>query len=127
MEKTVLVVEDDKFLRKAYMSKLAASGFKAEVAVNGEEGIAKIKELVPDIVLLDLIMVKKTGFDVLAEVRKDPDPRLKKMPIIVLSSLAQESDVRRAMDLGATEFLVKPNTPINTVIEKIKFHLKIKK
>lgn len=127
MEKTVLVVEDDKFLRKAYLSKLTSSGFQVEVAVNGEEGIAKIKELMPDIVLLDLVMVKKTGFDVLAEVRKDPDPRLKKLPIIVLSSLAQESDIRKAMDLGATDFLVKPNTPISMVVDKIKFHLKFTK
>jgi DNA-binding response OmpR family regulator len=124
MAKKVLVIEDDKFLRKAYQSKLALSGFEVRSAMNGEEGIAMLKEFVPDAVLLDLVMAKKSGFDVLAEVRRDPELNKRGTPIIVLSSLAQESDIRRAKDLGASDFMVKSNTPINAVVDKINFHLK---
>ncbi len=116
--KKILVVEDDKFLRKVYESKLPKEGYEVVTAVDGEEGLAAIKREKPDLVLLDLIMPKMTGFDVLIEVQKDS--RIKNIPILVLSNLGQEGDLSRAKSLGAKDFLIKANYSIKEVVEKIK-------
>lgn len=119
----ILVIEDDKFLRKAYQSKLTLSGFDVEVAMDGEEGLTKLHTAKPDVILLDLVMAKKTGFDVLEAIKAEGDARLMRIPIIVLTNLSQEAEMRKAKSLGAAEFLVKSNTPINQIVEKIRYHL----
>lgn len=120
MPTKILVVEDDKFLRRVYESKLAKEGFTVVAAQDGDEGFEALKRERPALVLLDLVMARKTGFDVLQSIKDDPDRSLSKIPVIVLSNLGQESDIARAKELGASEYLVKSNTPINAIVDKIK-------
>jgi CheY-like chemotaxis protein len=122
MPKKILVVEDDKFLRKVYESKLPKEGFLVISATNGEEGLAAIKKELPDIVLLDLIMPVMTGFEMLEQVNKDKS--LSKIPVLVLSNLGQDDDVKKAKDLGAKDFLIKSNLSVKEIIEKVKQYLK---
>ena len=121
MPKKILVVEDDKFLRKVYESKLPKEGYAVIAAANGQEGLAAMKKELPDVVLLDLIMPVMTGFEMLEEVNKDKT--LAKIPILVLSNLGQEDDVKKAKELGANDFLIKSNLSVKEIIDKVKQYL----
>jgi len=121
----VLMIEDDYFLRKIYGNKLSAAGFEFIEATNGAEGLSKMDFEKPDIVLLDLILPKKNGFDVLIEMKKNKE--LKKIPVVILSVLGQESDVKKGLALGAQEYLVKSEVNLSEVVNKIKNLLKKKK
>jgi CheY-like chemotaxis protein len=114
----VLVAEDDKFLIKAYSAKLAKEGFTIIMAINGNEVITKAKAEIPDVILLDLIMPEKNGFDALYELKQDETT--KNIPVIITSNLSQESDIKRGKDLGAADYLVKSDTPIQEIIGRIK-------
>lgn len=117
-EKFVLVVEDDPFYSKIYKTKLAKENIHAEIVSNGNEAIKLSREKLPSLVLLDLIMPGKDGFETLAELKADPT--LKSVPVIILSNLSQEEDIKKVMDLGASEYLIKANVPISQVVEKVK-------
>lgn len=117
----IVVVEDDAHISKVYEIKLAKEGFNVVLARDGEEAVAKITAEKPDLVLLDLMLPKKDGFEVLGEVKKNPE--LAQIPIIVLSNLGQQTDQERAMVLGASEYLVKVDYPIQEVINKVKKYL----
>lgn len=119
--KYVLVVEDDPFYSKIYKTKLAKEKIESQIVSNGNEALKAVKELVPGLILLDLIMPGKDGFETLAELKSDPV--LQGIPVIVLSNLSQEEDIQRIMDLGAAEYLVKANVPIQEVIDKVKHNL----
>lgn len=121
-KKDILVAEDDQFLVKIYKAKLTKEGFDVRIALDGDEAMAEIKKKIPDIMLLDLIMPKKDGFEVLEEMKKDGT--LKKIPVIILSNLGQEVDVHRGLELGAKDYLVKANTSLVQVINRIKSYLK---
>jgi DNA-binding response OmpR family regulator len=117
-KKTILIVEDDKFLRELMNQKLLREGFETEEAVDGEQGIQKIKEVKPDLVLLDLILPGIDGFEVLSKIKEDPT--LAEIPIIVLSNLGQKDDIERGLQLGAKDYLIKAHFTPGEVIEKIK-------
>ncbi|MBI2097774.1 MAG: response regulator [Candidatus Vogelbacteria bacterium] len=117
----ILLVEDDKFLSTALADKLAREGFAVIKASNGEEALAKVRLARPDLVLLDLIMPQKTGFEVLADLKLEPST--KNIPVIVLSNLGQEADIKKAKELGARDYLVKSDVEMKTVVEKIKAEL----
>jgi two-component system, sensor histidine kinase and response regulator len=119
--KYVLVVEDDPFYSKIYKTKLAKEKIESQIVSNGNEALKVVKELVPGLILLDLIMPGKDGFETLAELKSDPV--LQGVPVIVLSNLSQEEDIQRIMDLGAAEYLVKANVPIQEVVDKVKHNL----
>ncbi len=114
----ILVVEDDKFLREMITRKLDKEGYEASYAVDGEEGLKKIKEISPDLVLLDLIMPGMGGFEVLEKAGEDPD--IKDIPIVILSNLGQKSEVERGIELGAEDFLIKAHFTPREIIKKIK-------
>lgn len=114
----VLVAEDDNFLMKVYQSKLIKEGFQIIAATDGEMAIEKIEKERPDIVLLDLIMPVKNGFEVLEEINANPE--LKKIPVLILSNLGQESDIEKGIQLGAVDFIVKSNMSIQGVVDKIR-------
>lgn len=116
----ILVIEDDKFLIKAYEDKLTREGFEVIIATDGAEGLKSIGEINPDLVLLDLILPKKDGFEVLAEVNGNSDEKIRSIPILILSNLGQESDVKRGLELGAVDYLIKTNLSIKAVVKKIK-------
>lgn len=113
----ILLVEDDKFFQKFYSTKLRENKVEVEVAGNGEEGLAKMKSFVPDLVLLDLIMPKLDGFAVLAA--RSQDEILKKIPVIIFSTLGQEKDVKTAQELGANGYINKGLFDFNNMIATI--------
>jgi len=121
-KKTILIVEDDKFLRELISRKLSGEGFDALEAVDGEEGIKKIKEEKPDLVLLDLILPGIDGFEVLARLREDPE--ISSIPVIILSNLGQREEVEKGLKLGAIDYLIKAHFTPGEIIEKIKNALK---
>jgi DNA-binding response OmpR family regulator len=118
MEKVILVVEDDKFLRELMTQKLIREGFKISEAVDGEEGLKKIKEEKPGLVLLDLILPGIDGFEVLTRMKEDP--ATSDTPVIILSNLGQREDVEKGLKLGATDYLIKAHFTPGEIIEKIK-------
>ena len=122
MPKTILVIEDDKFLRELISRKLTGEGFDVLEAVDGEEGIKKIKEGKPDLVLLDLILPSIDGFEVLTRVRDDPE--VSSIPVIILSNLGQREEVEKGLKLGAIDYLIKAHFTPGEIIEKIKNVLK---
>lgn len=125
-KKKILMIEEDYFLRKIYKNKLTSIGFEFIEATNGEEGLNKLISEKPDLVLLDLILPKKNGFDVLIEIRKNKE--LKNTLVIILSVLSQKSDVKRGLDFGAQEYLVKSEMSLSDVVDKVKYWAeKIKK
>lgn len=113
----VLIAEDEGALSGVLKSKLTRHGFIVEIAQDGVEAVEKIRTLKPAVVLLDLIMPNKNGFQVLEEVKADPS--LASIPIVVFSNLNQEEDRERTKKLGAVDFLVKSDIAISDVIEKI--------
>lgn len=120
-EKKILIIEDDEHISKIYDIKLKAEGMNVVIARDGEEGIQKIVSEDPALILLDLMIPKKDGFEVLAEVKKMPNR--KNVPVIILSNLGQQSDVDRVMALGAVDYLVKANLSFGEVVGKIREHL----
>ena len=117
----ILLVEDDKFLSVALGDKLTREGFTMIKAVNGQEALAKVQSQRPDLILLDLMMPQKNGFEVLAELKLDETT--KNIPVIILSNLGQEADIKKAKELGVREYLVKSDVEMKTVVEKIKAEL----
>lgn len=101
----ILVVEDDRFFQKFYSHKLEEEGFRVDTADNGEIGLKIAREGKPDIILLDLVMPIKDGFDFLAA--REKDEVLKKIPVLVFSTLGQEQDIDKAKSLGATGYVNK--------------------
>ncbi len=114
----LLIVEDDVFFQKFYKTQLEAQGFEVDVAVNGNEGLEKIKTFQPDVILLDIIMPVKDGFEVLETLAQDGS--IKKLSILVFSTLGQEKDVQRAMELGAKGYINKSFFDFNALVSKIK-------
>ena len=114
----ILMIEEDRFLRKIYKNKLTQTGFEFLEATNGEEGLNKVISEKPDLVLLDLILPKKSGFDVLIEMQRRKE--IKDIPVVILSNLAQETDIQRGFDLGAKDYLVKPNISLSEVVGRVK-------
>ncbi len=115
----IVIVEDDPMLLKYLTSSFKQeNAFELFTAVDGEEGERVIIECVPDLVLLDIIMPKKNGFEVLAAVRKNPSTA--KVPVMVLSNLMQPGDIEQAKKLGATDYLVKVDLEVREIIEKVK-------
>ena len=120
--KIILLVDDDLTLREMYEERLKAEGFKIVQASNGEEALAKAKEEKPHVVLLDIMMPKINGFDVLKTLKADPNT--KNVPVIILSALIQDVDRVEGKKLGAFDYIVKSETMPGEVIEKIKAALK---
>ncbi len=122
MNKKILVIEDDKFLRELIAQKLLKEGYNISEAIDGEEGIKKVKEEKPDLVLLDLILPGIDGFEVLSQMRADSS--LTSIPVIILSNLGQKEDVEKGLKLGAADYLIKAHFTPGEIIDKIKIVLK---
>lgn len=119
--KKILIVEDDQFLANAYRVKFQKEKFEVIIAYDGEEAIAKLATFKPNIILLDLVMPKKDGFVTLADLKANP--KWRKIPVIVTSNLSQSADFERAKSLGAIDYLVKSDTAIGKIVEKIREYL----
>ncbi|MBI3629188.1 MAG: response regulator [Candidatus Rokubacteria bacterium] len=113
----VLLAEDDRFLRKAAEARLRQVGFTVLTAADGEEALRLARTESPDLVLLDLIMPKVQGFEVLEALKRDPATAA--IPVIVLSNLGQEQDVQRAITLGAAAYFIKAHLSLHDMAKKV--------
>jgi len=116
----ILLVEDDPFLYKVLSQRLSDEGFDVTVSVDGQAAIADVTHFKPALVLLDLILPKKSGFEVLTEIRKNAATA--KMPVVVLSNLGQQEDIDQIEKLGVREYLVKADYSLSEMVKKIKEH-----
>jgi len=121
--KKILLVEDDDALANVYTTRLEAEGFDVRRVANGEDALAAALEYHPDLVLLDVMMPKVSGFEVLDILRNTP--QTSNVKVIVLTALSQESDRQRAESFGADDYMVKSQVVIADVIDRIKHHLNI--
>jgi len=120
--KKVLIVEDDAFLLGILKSKLAGEGYRVLEAEDGEKALALLKQEKPVLVLLDLMLPKKSGFEFLAEMARLPE--VKGTPTLIISNLGQQSDIERGKSLGAIEYFVKAKLSIDELIGEIKKYIK---
>lgn len=120
-KKKILLVEDDIALSSVYTSRLQLEGFDVLHVNNGEEALSKAVEFRPDLILLDAMMPKISGFDVLDNLRAAEETR--NMKVIMLTALSQPKDKERAESLGVDDYLVKSQVVITDVVERIKHHL----
>ena len=117
-QKKIMIVEDDRFLSSLMKARLEKEGFSVDQAFDGEEALSKLKNEIPSLIILDLIMPKVTGFEVLQVI--SITPQLDKVPVVVLTNLAQDSDIEKARELGAKEYFLKVKVSIDDLIGKIK-------
>ena len=120
----ILIIEDDLVLQKALADYLSAEGFEIKVASDGENGEKLAISEKPDLILLDIILPKKDGFEVLRSVRDEE--KTQKIPIVLLTNLDSINDVEKALELGATTYLVKADYKLEEVTAKVKELLNIK-
>ena len=113
----ILVAEDDRFLRKAAEMALKRQGYTVLTAADGEEALRAAQSELPDLILLDLIMPKLNGFDVLQALKKEAPTA--KIPVIVLSNLGQDRDVQQAMDAGAAAYFIKTDLSLQALVQRV--------
>jgi len=114
----LVIVEDEEILQSVLKEKFELAGFEVFIAADGEAAIPLIQEVNPKIVILDLLLPKKDGFTILTELKTNSS--LKNIPVVVLSNLGQDEEIKRALTLGALDYFVKTQHPIKEVVEKIK-------
>jgi DNA-binding response OmpR family regulator len=116
--KKIMIIEDDHFLSSLMKARLEKEGFTVTQAFDGEEAMQLLKQDLPSLIVLDLIMPKVTGFEVLQMI--SITPQLDKVPVVILSNLAQDSDIQKAQELGAKEYFVKVKVSIDDLVARIK-------
>lgn len=119
----ILLVEDDDALASVYQTRLQAEGFDLRRVPNGEDALAAALDYKPDLILLDVMMPKVSGFDVLDILRNTPETT--NVKVVMLTALSQDSDKERAESLGVDDYLVKSQVVIADVVDRIKTHLSV--
>lgn len=114
----VLIIEDDSYISDMYRIKLESENFEVVTTKDGITGIKMLKKQQPDIVLLDIVMPKIDGFNVLKTIKRNPE--LKEIPIVLLTNLSQKENVERGFELGADSYIIKAHFTPSEVVEKIK-------
>ena len=120
-KKKVLLIEDDDFLSKMYATKLEMEGYHPLIALDGERGLKRALKDKPDLVILDILLPKLDGLEVLRRIKADK--RTKQIPVILLTNLSQKEDIQTALNLGASDYLIKAYFMPSEVIEKIKKYI----
>lgn len=118
----ILIIEDDPLISKMYSEKLTRDGYQTEVAENGKAGIEKMKKSPPDLLILDIMMPKMGGIEVIDAMKQDTN--LEKIPVIVLSNLSESPDIEKAKKRGVQEYLVKSDLDPEDVTNTVKKYLK---
>lgn len=117
MKGRILIVDDEEILRRIYTDRLTFEGFTVDTAADGEEALSKIRTSPPNLILLDILMPKLNGIQVLEQISTDTN--LKTIPVIVLSNVANDENIKKALALGAKDYLLKTNFSPNEIINKI--------
>lgn len=120
-KKKIVILEDDEHISRVYGMKFSKEGYDTVFVSSGEQGVEKIESEMPDLVIMDLMMPKKDGFGVLEDIKKNPS--LSKIPVLVISNLGQESDRARALELGASDYMIKVDYSMQEVVDKAKSYL----
>jgi len=123
--KKILIIEDDKFLAKMLSKMLESHGYDIAMASNGREGLLKVSTESPKLVLLDIILPDIDGFDLLETIKTDE--KTKKTPVIILSNLGQQEDIKQGKNLGAQDYLVKSEIKLDQVVDKVRKYLPVTK
>ena len=118
MMKKILIIEDEEELLSLLEKRLTQEGYEVAIAKDGKEGLAKIKEITPNLILLDIVMPVVDGFELMEQTSKDEE--MKKIPIIIISNSGQPVEIDRALKLGAKDYLVKVEFTPQEVLEKVK-------
>lgn len=116
-KKKILIVEDDNFVAEVYSTKLLEMGHEVIIAQNGEEGLNALKESIPDLILLDIIMPVMGGIEMLEELKKNEE--WKKIPVILLTNVGEKDSIQKVQTLGVQDYLIKSHFTPAEVIEKI--------
>lgn len=119
--KKILLVEDEPLLANLLKQRLEKDGIEVTLARDGEEALARLRDSKPDLILLDIILPKISGFELMETLQADP--QFERAPVIVISNLGQESDVARGAALGAIEYFVKAKVSIEELVEHVKTFL----
>jgi two-component system, OmpR family, response regulator VicR len=117
IKKKILIIEDDRSLQNALVEMLTQEQYETVSAFDGEEGLRKLQEEKPDLILLDIVLPIKDGYEVLAEIKRGDN---KDTPVLILTNLEEIDNVQKALDLGATTFMVKSDFSLKDVLEKVK-------
>ncbi|OGM12191.1 hypothetical protein A2Z22_05175 [Candidatus Woesebacteria bacterium RBG_16_34_12] len=118
MSQKILIVEDDPLVSRMYQTVFEFEGFEVELARNGEEGIEKLKKEKPVMILLDIMMPKMSGIDVLRELKADI--KTKNIPVVVLTNLSGDKDAEKALELGAVKFIIKSKNKPREIVKQIR-------
>jgi len=116
--KKLIIIEDEETLLNLLEKKLNQEGYEVDIARDGKEGLEKIRRNKPDLILLDIVMPKMGGFEVMETLRKDEE--LKKIPIIIISNSGQPVELDRAKELGVVDWLIKTDFDPQEVVDKVK-------
>ena len=114
----IVLIEDDEILSKVLYTELIDASFEVTQAFDGEAGLTLVKSEKPDLVLLDLILPKKHGFEVLAELKKSADTA--SIPVLILTMLGSDEDIKKGLQLGADDYIVKSQHAVGEIVEKVK-------
>ena len=125
MKTKILIIEDDQFLREFLFKKLSEENFEVLAAKEGKEGVELAKKEKPDLILLDLILPEKNGYEVLEDLKKNP--LTSEIPVLVLSNLGQKEEIEEAFRKGAKDYLVKAYFSLEEIVSKIRLLLKKQK
>jgi DNA-binding response OmpR family regulator len=118
----VLIIEDERILGEIIFNKLHAEGYEAYWELNGDAGLKKMREVMPGLVLLDLVMPEKNGYEVLEEMKGDP--LLQKIPVVIISNSGQPVEVSQILELGAKDYIVKAEFSPEEVLDKVRKYMK---
>ena len=116
--KKIFIAEDDQFFSNAYRVKLTKDGFDVKLVADGQELLNLLKTEKPDIIILDLLMPVKDGFETLKEIKTDPS--LKNIPVIIASNLGQKNDIDQGLSLGAVDYIIKSDLSLEDLVAKIR-------
>lgn len=125
MKQKILIVEDEEMLAKVLVEQFKKSGFDIEAVFDGEQALESLKKSAPDLVLLDIILPKKDGFEVLKAIKENPDTQ--DIPVIMISNLGSDEDIKQSIKLGAADYYVKAQHPIYEITEKVSKFLSVPK
>ena len=118
---SLLIAEDDGLLQKVFQTKFEKAGYRVTIAGDGEDALLKMRSEKPDMLLLDIRMPKKDGFQVLSEMKQDPE--ICDIPVLILSNLSQDPDIETGLKLGALDYIVKSDLSISDVVRKVQQYL----
>lgn len=122
MKQEILIIEDDQFLQKAYRLSFNKAGFGVEIEGDGSEAVNSIIKIQPSLILLDIILPGRNGFEILGEVKKNRE--IQEIPVMIITNLEQKEDVTKGFSLGAIDYIPKSATPIHEIIKKVNLVLK---